>query len=89
MIKDNKGKKEYLIAKAPHLAVLLQELLIQKKKHIYIAKQVVNYLLPLVITFSIHMLKVKSELGELLFIGLTQLNEKPIAWDLQLSKIQI
>jgi len=38
MIRDNKGKKEYLIAKAPHLAVLLQELLIQKKKHIYIAK---------------------------------------------------
>jgi hypothetical protein len=38
MIRDNKRKKEYLIAKAPYLAVLLQELLIQKKKHIYIAK---------------------------------------------------
>lgn len=38
MIRDNKGRREYLIAKAPHLAVLLQELLIQKKKHIYIAK---------------------------------------------------
>lgn len=67
MIRDNKGRKEYLIAKAPHLAVLLQELLIQKKKHIYIAKSVVNYLLPLVVTLSIHMLKVKSELGALLF----------------------